>query len=161
MSESRMRRVVVRALKPLHPVAIESHITPGTPDVNFSDGWIELKYLKTWPKYARTKVRISHFTTAQKRWLKKRWEINESSWLLIKCRQEWLLFNGFDAAKYVGESTRAELYEHCTLRWTKGLTNKELIECLLKVKNIASPTVIDYSSKDAAKNLHKRSSRHN
>ena len=134
MSESGQRQRVIRALKPLHAIPVENPMRPGTPDVNYADGWIELKWLRRWPKRAETEVKIPHFTPWQRRWLEKRHAISKSGacWLILQVGREWMLFTGRDAAEYVGHLSRKGLYKVARARWPSGLKDKELIECLTR-----------------------------
>lgn len=132
MSESGQRQRVIRALKSLDARPIENPIGPGTPDVNYIEGWIELKWLRRWPKGALTVVQLPHFTTRQRRWLNRRFNKGGNAWLLLQCGREWLLFTGRDAHEYVGRMTRRGLYRCARARWTNGLKNEELIECLTR-----------------------------
>ena len=61
MSESRQRSTVIKALKTLDAMAVENRVKPGTPDVEFIGGWVELKYMSKWPKNTDLIVRIGHF----------------------------------------------------------------------------------------------------
>lgn len=147
MSESDQRRKVVKYLKPLHAVPVENPIIPGTPDVNYIGGWIELKWLRRWPKLISSTVKIDHFTPQQRHWLRKRWEMGGSAWLLLQVRLEWLLFSGVDAANYVGLVPRPDLYEFARVRWTRGLDRKELIQCLtMNWENWSGSTIVRPSS---------------
>ena len=131
MSEADQRRSVIRGLKSLHAVSIESPSTgAGIPDVNFADGWIELKWLRAWPKRENTVVRLRHFTKNQRDWLRDRYEADGNVWLLLQCRMEWLMFTGLDAATYVGRVSREGLYQCATVRWTNGMKYAGLIKCL-------------------------------
>lgn len=130
MSERDQRQIVVSALKGLHAISVENKIHPGTPDVNYMEGWIELKWLRAWPKRGDTVVRLSHFNVSQRLWLKRRCNLGGSSWLLLQCRREWLLFTGRDAADYVGRVTRDGLYRCARVLWTQGLIKRELVDCL-------------------------------
>lgn len=132
VSEGGQRQRVIRALKPLHAKAIENPIGPGTPDVNYIGGWIELKWLRAWPTKDGTIVQLPHFTIGQRRWLRDRCNKGGDAWLLLQCKQEWLLFHGLDAHDYVGKLTKAGLYRCCRARWMSGLKDKELIRCLTR-----------------------------
>lgn len=132
MSESGQRQRLIRAIKPLHPIPVENSVRAGTPDVNYAEGWIELKWLRSWPKQTSTPVRLPHFHQGQRQWLKARWRARGLAFLLLQCNKEWLLFRGPDAAEYVGNATRHELYSYCLVRWDNGLNNVELKKWLLK-----------------------------
>lgn len=131
MSEKTMRSRVIKALKELHAIPIENHIIPGTPDINYNNGWIELKYIKNWPKNEKTIVSINHFTAQQRRWLENRCQKNGNAYLLlhIYSTKQWLLFTGDVAARYIGSSTKNELESLAYSRWV-GFKEKELLECL-------------------------------
>ena len=104
---------------------------PGTPDVNFIGGWIELKWLRSWPKRAETPVILAHpLTTEQRAWHRRRAKRGGNNWVLLQCQREWLLFRGRVAADFLGVSTRAELYRHATIWWNQGLNTEQLIGAL-------------------------------
>lgn len=133
MSEQTQRGRVIRALRPLHAKSVENRVGPGTPDVNYIEGWIELKWLRRWPRNAEASpVLIEHFTPQQRVWLRRRWELGGNAHLLLQVGHEWLLFRGDVAAEHVGRVTRPELYRLAAHRWTKGLRDEELRECLTR-----------------------------
>lgn len=135
MSEATSRKRVVKALAGLHAVPVENPAQPGTPDVNCSLGWIEQKWLRRWPTRDGTPVLIPHFTTRQRRWLRKRWETDRGAWLLLQVQHEWLLFTGRIAHDYVGRVDRARLRVFAMNHWVSGLKDKELVEALKRSKN--------------------------
>lgn len=134
MSESGQRQRVIRALKSLDAIPVENPMRPGTPDVNCTVAWLELKWLRRWPARPDTVVRIEHFTNRQRMFLRRRWGIARggagAAWLLLQVGREWLLFDGETAGDHVGRVCRSELYNLARVRWTQGLSNKELQECL-------------------------------
>ena len=133
MSEQTMRKKIVKDLRSLDALAVENPAKPGTPDVNFVEGWIELKWIRNWKKNCwESPVLIDHFTPQQRVWLKKRWMAGQSAWLLLQVGLEWFLFDGEFAATYVGRCTRGALEDGAVARWGKGLKPKELIECLTR-----------------------------
>lgn len=77
----------------------EDKFSVGIPDISFGlggkNGWIELKYLKKWPKLGDI-VKIPHFTSQQKNWIYKRQKIGGNCWLLLQIKVEFLLFKGDD-----------------------------------------------------------------
>lgn len=126
-----MRSKVLQELRPFHANAIENVAGLGTPDVEFCFGWIELKFLERYKRNCDiSPVLIPHFTTDQRRFLKKRWLTNESSYLLLQIGNQWLLFTGAVAAEYVGRATRPQLLELSTSSWENGFRRGELRECL-------------------------------
>jgi len=135
MSESSMRATVVLTLKLFHAVAVENPAFPGTPDVNCSLGWIELKELGDWPDIdGSAPVLISHYTPQQRIWLAKRWKAQRGgSWLLLKVAQQWLLFRGDVAAERVGRAGRDELQKISTGNWQTGVAMKENICWSLRI----------------------------
>lgn len=118
-----MRRKVVRALRDadLDAVAVENPAHPGTPDVNYAGGWIELKYLPAWPAKGGV-VRIRHFSKQQRIWLERRRDAGGAAYLLLQVGTDWLLLDGRDAARYVGRVGRKKLLNlalHSTDSWSK------------------------------------------
>lgn len=132
MSEKTMRQRIVKALQSLDALAVENPMHPGTPDVNYVEGWIELKWLKRWPKNAdKSPVLIEHFTPQQRVWLRRR-ALRKGNVLLlfqVSHTKEWFLFKGDVAAEHFGKITRPQMYELAYKVWT-GLKDKELLECL-------------------------------
>ena len=53
-----MRGRLTKALRSLHAVAVENPVHPGTPDINYSEGWIEAKWLRAWPRKPETVVTV-------------------------------------------------------------------------------------------------------
>lgn len=126
MSEQHMRRRVLQWLKPLDAIPVENPAQPGTPDVNYVEGWIELKKLNGWPKRREDIVRCTHFTPQQRNWLLLRCRKGGKAWLLLQVKNEWLLFHGADAAAYFGKVDRETLCDLATVYWPSGLRAEEL-----------------------------------
>ena len=140
MSESTMRGRVVRALKSLNAIAVENPVLPGTPDVNYVEGWIELKWLREWPTGEDTPVRFPHFTPVQRVWHIKRRLAGGMSWVLIQCKREWMLFDGAVAAIHLNQSTKAELHKVASGTTIDGLNPKELTEWISRKQSAFSLT---------------------
>jgi hypothetical protein len=131
MSEQGMRQKVVKLLSELGAFSVENPIRPGTPDVNYIEGWIELKWLRRYPRnYKESPILIEHFTPQQRIWLRKRWEKGGAAYLLLQVKKEWFLFTGKTASKMVGRSTYQELIGCAAAYWANGLNKEELIKCL-------------------------------
>jgi hypothetical protein len=129
VAETDLRRTVVTALRPLDAIAVENLVYKGTPDVNYVEGWIELKWLRAWPKRPTTKVRLDHPLTQEQRvWLTKRWRAGGNCYVLLQVGREYLLFTGQDAACSLGDSTREELETYAIMVWHNGLNRAEFLE---------------------------------
>lgn len=130
MSEKLMRQNLIRTLRVLDAVSVENSAYPGTPDINFTGGWMECKWLPVWPTGERTVVQMPHFTAQQRAWMRRRCRAGGVCWFMLQCRREWLLLPGHVAAVAVGGLTRKQIEELATKRWDNGLVADELLECL-------------------------------
>ena len=127
MSESHMRKRVVQMLRPLDGMAVENPAQPGTPDVNYVEGWIELKKLPKWPKVGDNHpILVSHFTPQQRNWLMLRRRKNGRAFMLLQVGRDWLLFDGAVAAEHVGRVGRRELERLALANWQNGPRAEEL-----------------------------------
>lgn len=132
MSEQHMRRRVLQWLRPLDAIPVENPAQPGTPDVNFVEGWIELKKLTNWPRDPDAIVRCEHFTPQQRNWLLLRDRKRGKCWLLLQVKDEWLLIHGAEAARWLGRVDRQTLINLATRYWPKGLRAEELRDILTR-----------------------------
>lgn len=135
-SEASMRHRVLEMLAPLHAVAVENSVGPGTPDVNCSLGWIELKQIADWPVAPTTPVRIPHFRPGQRDWLRRRCQGGGAAWVLLRVGRSWTLVWGALAADALGHTmTRSDLVtQSATVQhWQTSPTPAELMKCLLRL----------------------------
>ena len=131
MSEARMRGRVIKALKSLHARPVENRVDIGTPDVNYTEGWIELKQQEDWPKRESTILTLrSEFTIQQRQWHIDRAKAGGTTWVLLQVRQEWLLYMGPVAAILLGRATKQELYQVAFRTWSGQQMDEEISECL-------------------------------
>lgn len=131
MSEAAMWDSLRPVIRSLDPVRVENPIVPGTPDVNYNHGWVELKFAERWPPRGGP-LRVDHFTRQQRTWLTRRRRAGGRAFLLLKVGEtEWLLFDGAVAAAMLGQVPRERLYEVCVARWTRLPRTEEICKCLL------------------------------
>lgn len=109
--EKLFRKAVVHALKPLHAVSIENGCGVGTPDVNCTKGWLELKEVKSWPKKWDTPLRIPHFSQEQRVWLARRANAGGNCWVLLKVGKDYLLLEPKHAILFLGYAIRQTLVD--------------------------------------------------
>ncbi len=124
-------------LQGLHPVRIESPITAGVPDVNFTQGWIELKHVEKAPKRPWTPLRVPHFTAEQRAWHVERYFAGGRSFVLLRVGREWLLFLGVVAAAHVGKLPLTELRAKTVLH-TVGTPDRNALRVHL-ISGLATP----------------------
>ena len=129
MSEKVTRKRVVKALKRLHAVAVENSIMPGTPDVNFVGGWIELKQADEWP-VRDGPLRLPHYTPQQKMWHKARHIAGGNVYVLLQVGREWLLFDGDIAATVLGVCPRETLIAVARHHWKKWPGDAEFLAAM-------------------------------
>jgi hypothetical protein len=128
----RMRRRVVKILKPLHAIPVENSAHPGTSDINFKGGWLELKELEAWPKDRTTVVPVPHFTPQQRLFLTMRDRTGGFADVLLKVRRSWWLINGAEAADGLGELwTQSDIKVNSYCYWEKKLDEKEFLTEIL------------------------------
>lgn len=88
------------ALKPriasLDPQRVENVLNAGTPDVWYTHGAIEMKYLERWPVRPLTPVRVQTLVDKpeQVAWLTRRWYAGGPAYLMLRVDKQYLLFAG-------------------------------------------------------------------
>ena len=104
--ETRQRQLLVKALnkRKVHAISVENPAYPGTPDVAYIEGWVELKYAKVWPVRKATPLRFEHFTPQQRCWLIEHWISGGAAWLCVQVTKtrDWLVFDGESGGRHVG-----------------------------------------------------------
>lgn len=133
MSEAGMRSNLVKAMKKFHAVPVENRLLPaGMPDINFSLGWIECKWLKAWPRTCNSSpVKFHHnLMSHQRYWMKKRASAGGLVLLCVQVRRDWFFFNADTAIEKFNEMTKPEMEENAMLHLSKGLEKKRLVKWL-------------------------------
>ena len=83
----------------LDPQRVEDVTSRGTPDVWYTVGAIEMKYLPAWPVRMNTPVRVSTLIDRpqQVAWLTRRWTKGGPAWLMLRVANQYFLFTGVDS----------------------------------------------------------------
>ena len=97
MSERNLWRYLQRNLRDKGLfMRIENPFYEGVPDVNYLingiEGWIELKFLKQFPKKELTPIKLPHYTTAQKIWHKIRHENKGNTAIILQVDNYYFIF---------------------------------------------------------------------
>jgi hypothetical protein len=139
-SEGKDRKDVVKALKSLHAFPVENPVYPGTPDISFIGGWIEMKKLDAWPVRPTTKVRLDHYTLQQRAWARIHHHRGGQSYWLLRVQREWLLLHGAVAAEVVGTLTKEELKGRAILYMSEGFDGDRLLKQIKELSNAGRHT---------------------
>ena len=115
--EQDLSHKVIKALYPIDPIPVDNPKKPGTPDINYVEGWVELKYLKEWPKRASTLVKFPKFKPQQRVWLVKRSVRNGNCFMLLQVKHMYLLFEGGFAGQHFDRMTKDEMIKNALHVW--------------------------------------------
>ncbi len=144
MDEGGFRPTVLKALKPLDAVFVENVMRAGTPDINYVEGWLELKWLNEWPKRAETVVKLPKFTPQQRIFLINRCRAGGSARFLLRVGKEWILLPGLWSALNLGKTaTKSQILAAAEKYWPTRLIAVELVAHLRPPK--LSPTGLSRS----------------
>jgi hypothetical protein len=140
MSETSMRKNLVKKLKPVDACSIESPSTGvGIPDINFKEGWMECKWLRYWPKSADTKpVTFPHpLSKAQQIWLWRRERCGGVALVVAQVSKSWFFWSGKHIRdnKLWGNMTRPQMIAEAELYFPNGLEVENLLN-YLREKNL-------------------------
>lgn len=111
MSEKNFWVLLRTSMKKLKMYRVENRVMKGMPDVHYirdgQSGWIELKYLKSWPKTRMsTGLRLN-----QSLWLKEYNEHKGQCWVLIRIGRDFVgLIHGRDAKRLFDRPSRKDFF---------------------------------------------------
>jgi hypothetical protein len=131
VSEKTLSSEFVKLTKALDPRRVENLLGIGTPDVNLSTGWVELKWVRAWPRNESTPLRLPHYTDEQRAWLLRRWNAGGGAWLVLQVQREWFVFNG-PAAQAVGTLNHSELVLAATTYFPAKPSPEAMCACLAR-----------------------------
>lgn len=131
-----VKRVLTKAAADLlYLRRVENPLNDGHPDVEYlyqgAAGVIELKQREAWPKRPTTKVRLPHYTSAQREELRARYMAGGHAFVLLQVAEEYILVR-MPKALLVGLVTREDLYRLAVRRWSGQIDGCELLEELTK-----------------------------
>jgi hypothetical protein len=129
MSEESMWGRVRKAIKRLDPNRVENRVGAGTPDTNYVEGWVELKWVRKTPKKGGVVV-IEHWSAEQRIWHTKRRKAGGRSFVLLKIATTWMIFDGLVAVEILGKVNQVELEKGAIQVWRKKLNDQELRKIL-------------------------------
>jgi len=120
-----------------HASRIESSAGNGIPDISFGlpgkNGWIELKYIREWPKRQDTKVKLP-LRPEQKHWISARGGLSGDVWVLVRIQDDFFLVSWRDCKSAAEQGwTQAEWSGICTMfgmHWHGRINFNELLEIL-------------------------------
>ena len=113
---------------------IESSAGNGVPDVTFTvpgkHGWMELKYIKEWPKRITTKVKLP-LRPEQRLWINTRGQVANNIWVLCRIENSFYLLNHRTADEACEGYNRVEWDKLCDMYWGDRIDFKQLYRILL------------------------------
>jgi len=124
IAETRLRRWIVECLSPLDAMPVENPAKPGTPDVEYLGGWIEVKVADK-PKRGATAVSVRHYTQQQRIWARDRIRARGTCLFFIQVCHEYVLLDGAVAADVIGEASLTTLKELALKVWNSKPKNKD------------------------------------
>jgi hypothetical protein len=112
----------------LDPVRVENSAHIGTPDVNYVEGWIELKHTEKRPALDQI-LRVPHFTQQQRVWLIRRAANEGKCFVLMQVGKSHFLMDGLNAGTYLGNVTMQDI-RRLSLFWEGKINKEQLIQAL-------------------------------
>ena len=110
-SEYYDRRKICKLLKSLDAIPVENPARPGTPDINYVEGWLELKRIRNWPKNLDKNLRVPSFTPQQRNRHRLRRHVKGESYVLLHVSNDWVFLDGLVAANILGHASKKVLFE--------------------------------------------------
>lgn len=116
MAERELNKRIRSALHGFDPRRVENGVIgPGTPDINFTGGWIESKWLPAWPARASSIVKVPKYTRKQRAWHVKRRSAGGLVWVVIEIGSDVLVFDARDAALGLGHWRKDQMIDYAKL----------------------------------------------
>lgn len=132
-TEADVRKLITPVLADLHGHRVESSTMPGIPDLNYAQGWLELKVFRPYPagsdEFALCREPLK---PQQRAWLLARSMAGGRAYVLVAAcyDDEWLLLDGAWAARCLERVTIDAVRRHALRIWRGSLDLKTLKELL-------------------------------
>lgn len=138
MSEKNFWVLLRTSMKKMKMYRVENKVMKGMPDVHYicdgQSGWIEMKYLKSWPK---TRMSIG-LRLNQAMWLEEYAKNQGQSWVLVRIGREFLgLIHGREAKRLFDRPSRKDFFDMMSY-WKRGNLNSEDWEEIQEIIGSAS-----------------------
>ena len=141
MTEKNFWVLLRTSMKKLKMYRVENRVMKGMPDVHYirdgESGWVELKYMKSWPKTRMsTGLKLN-----QSLWLKEYNEHKGQCWVLIRVGRDFIgLIHGRDAKRLFDRPSRKDFFEMLSYK-KMGNMNKSDWDDLQDVMTSASTSM--------------------
>jgi len=118
---------------------VENKILQGMPDVYFGvsaqlHGWLELKVLPEFPKYAKTAVKVPHYTPWQANWHWTHRDFGTKSWILVAHGTDLYVFPSRMALALFEGMTSTEFRTAAVFVDLQKATDLDIIDALLRAR---------------------------
>lgn len=120
-----LRPRVLKLLHREHARPVENPADPGTPDVCYVEGWIELKHTKSFTSH------LEHYTRQQRIWHARRRIAGGQCWFWWQIGDHHVLLDAAVAAISVDHVSEERLLSLAELV-TEGFDGEELRRCILR-----------------------------
>ena len=134
MNESGMWKTLYLHMRGLwHAQRHEDIYSSGIPDVSYAIdgicGWIELKYIKEWPKRPTTIIRVKHLTKQQRLWLRQRGKRCDNVFLFLRVNYDWLLFR-HTHVNMIGSLNKEDLFSIAEFHCGRIFDKEKFMKCI-------------------------------
>lgn len=112
----------------------EDRYSEGIPDFSYAlegvNGWIETKYVKSFPSDPKRELILHHFTPSQVNWLRKRGSYGGHCFVFIQVGKEYFLFSSY-YARTLRHGANREFYTSNSVAWWENSIDFEKLAFLL------------------------------
>ena len=151
MAETDLRGWATSSMRPLHAVAVENPVYPGFPDIAYSLGLIEAKWVRKAPARPGTAVAVEHYTKEQRDFARAHAQAGGTVLMLLQVGREVFLISGRTAADRVGTATLEQIREMAVEKWGKRPSPRGLICAVLRHSRPRLPSGLSFKDGELGK----------